>query len=58
MCQFESFKDAEWRVEGGDASELVQTGSNKAGATVMPPNDRGKKKKRGEDDNEHQWWEE
>ncbi len=45
-------------LKGGDASKLVQTGSDKAEATVTPPNDRGKKKKRGKDDDEHRWWEE
>ena len=44
--------------KGGNASELVRTGSDEAGATVTPPDDRGKKEKRGEDDNERQWWEE
>ncbi len=44
--------------KGGNASELVRTGSDKAGATVTPPDDRGKKEKRGEDDNKRQWWEE
>ncbi len=45
-------------LKGGNASELVQTGSNEAGATVTPPDDRGEKEKRGKDDNEHRWWEE
>ncbi len=45
-------------LKGGNASELVQTDSGEAGATVMPPDDRGKKEKRGKDDNERQWWEE
>ncbi len=44
--------------KGGDASELVLTGSNEAGATVTPPDNRGKKEKRGEDDDKHRWWEE
>ena len=44
--------------KGGNASELVQTGSDEAGATVTPPDDRGKKEKRGENDNECRWWEE
>ncbi len=44
--------------KGGNASELVRTGSNEAGATVTPPNDRGKKEKRGKDDDERRWWEE
>ncbi len=45
-------------LEGGNASELVQTGSDKAGATVTPLDDRGKKEKRGVDDDKRQWWEE
>ncbi len=36
--------------KGGNASKLVRTSSDKAGATVTPPDDRGKKEKRGEDD--------
>ncbi len=42
----------------GNASKLVRTGSDKAGATVTSPDDRGKKEKRGEDEDKHQWWEE
>ncbi len=45
-------------LKGGNASEPVQTGSDEGGATVTPPDDRGEKEKRGEDDNERQWWEE
>jgi hypothetical protein len=44
--------------KGGNVSELVRTSSNKAGATVTQPDDRGKKEKRGEDDNKRRWWEE
>ena len=33
-------------------------GVDLGGATATPPDNRGKKGKRGEDDNEHQWWEE
>ena len=40
--------------KGGNASELVQTGSDEGGATMMPPDNRGKKETRGEDDNKHQ----
>ena len=44
--------------KGGNVSELIQTGSNEAGVTMMLPDDRGKKEKRGKDDDKHQWWEE
>jgi hypothetical protein len=45
--------------KGGNVSELVRTVSNRAGATVTPPDNRGKKEeRRGKDDNERQWWEE
>ena len=57
-CQFKSFKDAELGVKGGNASKLVRNGSDKAEATVTPPDDRGKKEKRGKDDDERRWWEE
>ncbi len=30
----------------------------RGGATATPPDDRGKKEKRGEDDEKCQWWEE
>ncbi len=42
----------------GNLSELVRTGSNEAGATVTLPDDRGKKEKRGKDDDKRLWWEE
>ncbi len=44
--------------KGGNASKLVQTGSDEVGVTVTPPDNRGKKEKRGEDDDERRWWEE
>ncbi len=39
-------------LKGGNMSELVRTGSNEVGATVTPPDNRGKKEKRGKDDDE------
>ena len=45
-------------LKGGNASKLVQTSSDKAGATVTPLDDKGKMEKRGEDDNDRQRWEE
>ena len=45
-------------LKGGNASKLVQIGSDMTGATATPPDDRGKKEKRGEDDDERRWWEE
>ena len=45
-------------LKGGNVSKLIQTGSDKGGATVTLPNNRGKKEKRSKDDNKCQWWEE
>ncbi len=44
--------------KGGNASKLVRTGSGEVGATVTLLDNRGKKEKRGEDDNKRRWWEE
>ena len=50
--------------KGENAPKLVQTGSHTRGvlilgrATAALPDNRGKKDKRGKDDDECQWWEE
>ena len=50
--------------QGGSNCKVSQQGGatttppDKGGATATPPNDRGKKEKRGEDDDKRRWWEE
>ena len=64
MCQFESFKNAEWCVKRG---ECIQTRPNRQphmggvdlrGSDCDATRRQGQKEKRGEDDNERRWWEE
>ncbi len=65
-CQFElSLPPPKNRSQqGGSNCKVSQQGGattmlpNKGGATATPPNNRGKKEKRGEDDNKCRWWEE